>query len=232
MANQLNVEQIARICHEANRLYSESADLPPHLPWGHAPDWQRASAIKGVEAIMADPWMGPADSHASWYVEKVNTGWVYGPVKDETAKTHPCMVPYAELPEAQRVKDTLFVNIVRALMPGDVWDKQAREGFDPAAEIVVSDPAQQQLDFNSEGVRNGEVAERQPAGVAAQTDRDGGQAPGLEGSGAPETDKVIGVTGLMANVDSQQTGDANRTDLGQASGVAGSPDYSQGQKQS
>jgi hypothetical protein len=40
---------------------------------------------------------------------------VYGEVKDAVAKTHPCMVPYDDLPEFQRKKDALFLAIVRVL---------------------------------------------------------------------------------------------------------------------
>jgi hypothetical protein len=44
-------------------------------------------------------------------------GWRYGEAKDEGAKTHPCPVPFAELPEDQQRKDALFVAIVQALAP-------------------------------------------------------------------------------------------------------------------
>jgi hypothetical protein len=36
-------------------------------------------------------------------------------VKDPDAKTHPCILPYHELPLEQRLKDSLFMAIVHAL---------------------------------------------------------------------------------------------------------------------
>jgi len=57
----------------------------------------------------------PAESHAAWLALKVAEGWIYGPVKDADAKTHPCCVPYSELPQAQRVKDFLFRAVVNAM---------------------------------------------------------------------------------------------------------------------
>ena len=48
--------------------------------------------------------------------EKEQAGWVYGIEKDEAAMTHPCLVPYAELPADQRFKDSLFGAVVRALL--------------------------------------------------------------------------------------------------------------------
>lgn len=47
--------------------------------------------------------------------EKVDAGWVFGEIKDADAKTHPCIVPYDELPEFQKKKDHLFIAIVKAL---------------------------------------------------------------------------------------------------------------------
>ena len=55
---------------------------------------------------------GPRESHAGWLAEKVATGWVYGPVKDPAAKTHPCMVPFDRLPFSQQAKDVLFQTTV------------------------------------------------------------------------------------------------------------------------
>ena len=37
------------------------------------------------------------------------------PVKDVASKTHPCMLPYAEIPESQRKKDGLYLAVVRAM---------------------------------------------------------------------------------------------------------------------
>lgn len=61
------------------------------------------------------PHVGPEDSHNSWLAEKESGGWVYGPEKDEGAKTHPCMVPYDDLPVEQRRKDALFLAVARTL---------------------------------------------------------------------------------------------------------------------
>jgi hypothetical protein len=38
-------------------------------------------------------------------------------VQDQAAKTHPCLVSFADLPEEQRRKDALLVAIVQALAP-------------------------------------------------------------------------------------------------------------------
>jgi hypothetical protein len=47
--------------------------------------------------------------------EKHADGWVYGPTKNATTKEHPCLVPYAEMPPPQRIKDDLFRDTVNAM---------------------------------------------------------------------------------------------------------------------
>jgi len=107
---------IAIICHEANRAWCVTHGDFSQPSWGSAPQWQVDSAINGVEHALKHPDATPEDMHNNWMAEKIADGWVYGEVKDPVAKTHPCMVPHAELPEFQRKKDALFLAIVRALV--------------------------------------------------------------------------------------------------------------------
>ena len=116
----MNIEQIARIAHEANRAYCASIGDDSQPAWENAPGWQRASAIKGVEFHVAAHDRGetpsPSASHESWLAEKRADGWAYGPVKDAEKKEHPCFVAYDALPIEQRLKDYLFGNIVAAFV--------------------------------------------------------------------------------------------------------------------
>ncbi len=82
------------------------------------PIWQQESAINGVKFAVENPEATPESMHENWMREKSKAGWVYGEQKDARVKTHPCMVPYNELPLEQRAKDYLFVGIVRALQKG------------------------------------------------------------------------------------------------------------------
>lgn len=105
---------IARVCHEANRaLQLALGEDNPSPHWDDAPEWERESAVAGVDQAIAGAT--PEQLHQSWYEFKQDHGWSYGEVKDGEAKTHPCLVPYAELPADQRLKDELFAAIVGAL---------------------------------------------------------------------------------------------------------------------
>lgn len=110
----MKIEDIARVTHEANRAIQIATGDPAVSPhWDEAPEWQRESAIDGVEKALAGATH--EQLHESWCTFKHAGGWVYGPTKDEAARTHPCLVPYAELPEEQRKKDAVFAAIVAAL---------------------------------------------------------------------------------------------------------------------
>lgn len=109
------VVSIAMVCHEANRAWCEINEDTSQKPWEEAEGWQRESAVNGVEFRLNNPEAGPDAQHNSWMQEKIDQGWVYGEVKDAEKKTHPCIVPYDQLPEFQRKKDSLFCAIVDAL---------------------------------------------------------------------------------------------------------------------
>lgn len=43
--------------------------------------------------------------HEAWARLRVAQGWQYGPVRDDAGKRHPGLVPYDELPEAEKDYD-------------------------------------------------------------------------------------------------------------------------------
>jgi hypothetical protein len=127
------IEQIAQICHEANRAYCETIGDDSQPSWGDAPPWQRESARMGVDLHLMGHF-GAAESHISWMKQKVEDGWVYGEVKDPVKKTHPCLVPFAELSPEQQMKDYLFRGIVHAFKE-QALANDARETYDPKGKI-------------------------------------------------------------------------------------------------
>jgi hypothetical protein len=113
----MKVEDIARICHEANESLCVTQGDFSQKSWDEAPDWQKDSAINGVNFHLANPEATPEDSHNSWLAQKEAEGWKYGEVKNSETKEHPCFVPYSELPKEQQAKDYLFRGIIHALAP-------------------------------------------------------------------------------------------------------------------
>jgi hypothetical protein len=111
----LHLINIAEICHQANKAWCEINDDYSQKDWIDATIGQQQSAITGVLFRMDNPNAGKDAQHNAWMQDKINDGWVYGEIKDAVAKTHPCIVPFEQLPEFQQKKDALFCAIVDSL---------------------------------------------------------------------------------------------------------------------
>ena len=110
------VLRAAAAAHEANRIYCLWIGDAPQPTWDDAPEWQKASVIAGVEAVLRNPKIGPEESHNGWLAQKRAEGWVWGPVKEPELKEHPCMVSYIDLPDEQKMKDVMFTRVVKAVL--------------------------------------------------------------------------------------------------------------------
>lgn len=111
----MNATQIAIVCHEANKSYCEMIDDFSQKSWNEAQDWQKDSAVKGVQFRLDNPSAADDAQHNAWMQDKINEGWVYGEIKDANKRTHPCLVAFEDLPIVQQKKDKLFCAIVDAL---------------------------------------------------------------------------------------------------------------------
>lgn len=45
------------------------------------------------------------NTHENWARQRLSDGWRWGPVREDASREHPCLVPYEELPEAERDYD-------------------------------------------------------------------------------------------------------------------------------
>lgn len=111
----MTTTNIAQVAHEINKAYCSAFGDNTQPSWDEAPEWQRSSAIKGVEFHLANPDASPSASHDSWLKQKEEEGWKYGPIKNAETKEHPCYVSYNELPIDQRAKDYLFRQVIHSL---------------------------------------------------------------------------------------------------------------------
>lgn len=140
----MKIATIAMLCHAVNAAYCLSQGDESQPSWEDAPQWQKDSAMLGVEMHLNNPDASPEQSHESWYAQKEAEGWKYGEVKDAEKKEHPCFLPYAELPDAQKAKDYLFkavVHLVKNLHETD-------EITELSAQIVQLQSQKEQLQGN------------------------------------------------------------------------------------
>jgi hypothetical protein len=45
------------------------------------------------------------NTHEVWSATRIAQGWTYGPSRDDSKKQHPCLVPYADLPDSEKEYD-------------------------------------------------------------------------------------------------------------------------------
>lgn len=111
----MNITQIAIACHQANKAICEAAGDFTQKDWADAEQWQRDSAIKGVQFAIDNPNAPPSAQHDAWCADKIKDGWKFGPEKNATTKEHPCLVDFGMLPVHQRIKDHVFKAIVKSM---------------------------------------------------------------------------------------------------------------------
>ena len=63
--------------------------------------------------------------HEVWAAGRIAAGWKYGPVRDEIKKEHPCLIPYEELTEEEKLQYGFifsnFMYLIRAFTHNDVF---------------------------------------------------------------------------------------------------------------
>lgn len=190
---------VAQVCHEANRAFCLTLGDASQPAWVDAPDWQKASAITGVEKIQAGEVTRPEQSHESWSAQKVADGWVFGPTKDPVAKTHPCLVPFTELPAEQQLKDVLFLSVASALLFGRYPITPAPESTataEAAAPAIPTNPGDSPITElaaagSSPAVTTGEPVVVIPAANIARIHEI------LDGISAPEAARAAQVRSLL-----------------------------------
>lgn len=110
----MNRVLIAQVAHNVNQAMRAALGEAVES-WDDAAPEHKASVLAGVDMHVANPDTTPEAAHESWLAQKTAEGWTHGDVKDAEAKTHPCMLAYADLPADQKIKDHLFRAVVHSL---------------------------------------------------------------------------------------------------------------------
>lgn len=65
----------------------------------------------GVSHIQLSPHLSDltellaCHAHDVWAAQRMSEGWTWGPERCDHRRTHPCLVPYEELPESEKEYD-------------------------------------------------------------------------------------------------------------------------------
>ena len=104
-------ERRAEFVYEAGRLQAIAVDapvVPAH--WADREDAFRVQFLEVIERQCGpNRSASPEELHGSWMQRYLTMGWVYGEAYDRETKTHPDLVPFAQLEKREQDKDAVFI---------------------------------------------------------------------------------------------------------------------------
>ena len=105
------IERQAEFVYEGARLAAVAAQAPiVPVEWRAREEPFKAQFRSVIERQMGPQRSkSPEELHGSWMQAYFLMGWTFGEAHDPEAKTHPDLVPYADLGQLERDKDAVFV---------------------------------------------------------------------------------------------------------------------------
>lgn len=101
----------AAFVYDAARLAAIASGAPiVPVPWVEREQDFREQFVKVIERQCGPQRSAsPEELHGSWMQAYLANGWTFGEVYDREQRTHPDLVPYAQLGILERDKDAVFV---------------------------------------------------------------------------------------------------------------------------
>lgn len=105
------VERRSKFVYDGARLAAQAATAPIiPVPWDEREEPFKAQFRKVIERQCGEQRSrSPEELHGSWMQAYFEMGWKYGEKYSREEKTHPDLVPYADLGQLERDKDAVFV---------------------------------------------------------------------------------------------------------------------------
>jgi hypothetical protein len=108
------IELCARAAHEMNRSFCALQGDSSHKSWDDtSEDLKQTARLSVVNIVEFD--FNAEKTHEAWVNDKVARGYQLG-AKDDVKKTHPCLLPFAQLAFEIQAKDKLWVSVVKEFM--------------------------------------------------------------------------------------------------------------------
>lgn len=107
---------IARVAHQANRAIKEFYGEESSPSWNEFTKEGQQRGIIGVEKVIANRKITASEIHQAWVDAMLADGWRHGPVLDTIKKLHPNLVSYEDLSDNQKLKDVVYLAIVKAFL--------------------------------------------------------------------------------------------------------------------
>uniref|UniRef100_A0A6M3J8A7 Putative ryanodine receptor, RyR, domain containing protein n=1 Tax=viral metagenome TaxID=1070528 RepID=A0A6M3J8A7_9ZZZZ len=104
-------ERRAEFVYNAARLAAIASNAPiVPVQWSEREEAFKSQFLDVIERQCGEQRSkSPEELHGSWMQSYLSMGWVYGDTYDREKKTHPDLVPYADLNQLERDKDGVFI---------------------------------------------------------------------------------------------------------------------------
>lgn len=104
-------ERRAIFVYESARLQAIAVDAPVvPAEWKNREEPFKAQFLEVIERQCGKQRsISPEELHGGWMQAYIEMGWKYGAEYSKEEKTHPDLVPYADLEEREKNKDAVFV---------------------------------------------------------------------------------------------------------------------------
>lgn len=104
-------EQRAKFVYDAARLAAHAANAPVvPVPWEEREEPFKIQCRQVIERQCSEQRShSPEELHGSWMQAYFEMGWQYSAEYSREKKTHPDLVPYADLGQLERDKDAVFI---------------------------------------------------------------------------------------------------------------------------
>lgn len=126
--NDFRTLAVSRVTYEALRAWDVANGDQTAKVWDKLDRESQDTVVANVNWYITNPLAGPGAQHRSWVDKRsvqpdpekdseevaAQKGWKWGRVFSVERKEDPRMVPFHLLPNAEQVKDRIFVAIVRA----------------------------------------------------------------------------------------------------------------------
>jgi hypothetical protein len=121
LRGDLSTTDVARQLHTVNSAYTLvlRGNAPPDLAaiptFDEAPPYQRDTFLSLTKKIVGKRPITPTEVHQEWIDLMKGNGWTRGTLNEHN-KTHPLLVPYADLPANEQIRAVLFIAAVQGVM--------------------------------------------------------------------------------------------------------------------
>ena len=104
-------ENRAKFVYDAARLAAQVANAPiVPVPFDEREEPFKKQFFEVINRQCGEQRsQSPEELHGSWMQSYFTMGWVYGIEYNRDKKTHPDLVPYADLGQLERDKDAIFM---------------------------------------------------------------------------------------------------------------------------